>query len=31
MRELTGRVEDEENGVKQLRRRLEQINSDIDV
>jgi len=31
MRELTGRVEDMVNGVEQLRRRLEQINSDIDV
>jgi tol-pal system protein YbgF len=31
MRELTGRVEDAINGVDQLRRRLEQINSDIDV
>ncbi len=31
MRELTGRVEDAANGVEQLRRRLEQINSDIDV
>ena len=31
MRELTGRVEDAVNGVEQLRRRLEQINSDIDV
>ena len=31
MRELTGRVEDAINGVEQLRRRLEQINSDIDV
>src|SRR6516225_7272939 len=31
MRELTGRVEDTINGVEQLRRRLEQINSDIDV
>ena len=31
MRELTGRVEDAMNGVEQLRRRLEQINSDIDV
>jgi tol-pal system protein YbgF len=31
MRELTGRVEDEINGVEQLRRRVEQINSDIDV
>lgn len=31
MRELTGRVEDSVNGVEQLRRRLEQINSDIDV
>jgi len=31
MRDLTGRVEDAVNGVEQLRRRLEQINSDIDV
>ena len=31
MRELTGRVEDAINGVEQLRRRLEQINSDMDV
>jgi tol-pal system protein YbgF len=31
MRELTGRVEDAANGVELLRRRLEQINSDIDV
>src|SRR5215470_5595892 len=31
MRELTGRVEDAVNGVEQLRRRLEQVNSDIDV
>ena len=31
MRELTGRIEDAVNGVEQLRRRLEQINSDIDV
>jgi tol-pal system protein YbgF len=31
MRELTGRVEDAINGVEQLRHRLEQINSDIDV
>ena len=31
MRQLTGRVEDAVNGVEQLRRRLEQINSDIDV
>ncbi len=31
MRELTGRVEDAVNGVEQLRRRLEQINSDIDT
>jgi tol-pal system protein YbgF len=31
MRELTGRVEDAVNGVEQLRRRLEQINSDLDV
>src|SRR6516162_5402956 len=31
LRELTGRVEDEANQVQQLRQRLEQINSDIDV
>jgi tol-pal system protein YbgF len=31
MRELTGRVEDAANGVEQLRRRLEQVNGDIDV
>ena len=31
MRELTGRVEDAVNGVEQLRRRLEQINSDLDL
>jgi tol-pal system protein YbgF len=31
MRELTGRVEDAANEVEQLRSRLEQINSDIDV
>ena len=31
MRELTGRVEDAINGVDQLRRRLEQMNSDIDL
>ena len=31
MRELTGRIEDTVNGVEQLRRRLEQINSDIEV
>ncbi len=31
MRELTGRVEGAMNGVEQLRRRLEQVNSDIDV
>jgi tol-pal system protein YbgF len=31
MRELTGRIEDAINGVEQLRRRLEQINSDIEV
>ncbi len=31
MRDLTGRVENVANGVEQLRRRLEQINSDIDV
>jgi hypothetical protein len=29
MRELTGRIEDAVNGVEQLRRRLEQINSDM--
>jgi tol-pal system protein YbgF len=31
IRELTGRVEDAVNGVEQLRRRLEQINGDLDV
>ena len=31
MRDLTGRVENTANGVEQLRRRLEQINSDIEV
>jgi len=31
MRDLTGRVENAANGVEQLRRRLEQINSDIEV
>jgi tol-pal system protein YbgF len=31
MRDLTGRVENETNQVEQLRQRLEQINSDIDV
>jgi tol-pal system protein YbgF len=31
MRELTGRVEDAANGVEQLRRRIEQINGDIDL
>ncbi len=31
MRELTGRVEDAVNGFEQLRRRLEQVNSDIDL
>ncbi len=31
MRDLTGRVEDESNQVQQLRQRVEQINSDIDV
>jgi tol-pal system protein YbgF len=31
MRDLTGRVEDETNQVQQLRQRLEQVNSDIDV
>jgi tol-pal system protein YbgF len=31
LRELTGRVEDETNQVQQLRQRLEQINSDIEV
>jgi tol-pal system protein YbgF len=31
MRELTGRVEEEVNQVEQLRRRMEQINSDMDV
>ncbi len=31
MRDLTGKVEDETNQLRQLRQRLEQINSDIDV
>jgi tol-pal system protein YbgF len=31
MRDLTGRVENETNALEQLRQRLEQINSDIDV
>ncbi len=31
MRELTGRIEDAVNGVEQLRRRVEQINSDTEV
>jgi tol-pal system protein YbgF len=31
MRDLTGRVEDETNDVRQLRQRLEQVNSDLDV
>jgi tol-pal system protein YbgF len=31
MRDLTGRVEDESNQVQQLRQRLEQVNSDIDL
>ena len=31
MRELTGRVEEAMNSAEQLRQRLEQINSDIDV
>jgi tol-pal system protein YbgF len=31
MRDLTGRVENETNEVEQLRQRLEQVNSDIDV
>ena len=31
MRELTGRLEDAVNGVEQLRRRLEQINNDIEL
>jgi tol-pal system protein YbgF len=31
MRDLTGRVEDMTNDVNQLRQRLEQVNSDIDV
>ncbi len=31
MRDLTGRVEDDTNQVQQLRQRLEQVNSDIDV
>jgi tol-pal system protein YbgF len=31
MRDLTGKVEDETNQVQQLRQRVEQINSDVDV
>ena len=31
VRDMTGRVEDETNQVQQLRQRLEQMNSDIDV
>jgi tol-pal system protein YbgF len=31
MRDLTGRVENETNEVEQLRQRLEQVNSDMDV
>ena len=31
LRELTGRVEDETNQVQQLRQRLEQINSDLEI
>ncbi|MBO0735119.1 MAG: tol-pal system protein YbgF [Alphaproteobacteria bacterium] len=31
MRELTGRVEDAMNAVEQLRRRVEQVNSDVDL
>ncbi len=31
MRDLTGRVENMTNGVEQLRQRLEQVNSDIDL
>src|ERR1700759_3565125 len=31
MRDLTGRVEDETNQVQQLRQRLEQVNSDLEV
>jgi tol-pal system protein YbgF len=31
MRDLTGKVQDEANEVQQLRQRIEQINSDIDV
>jgi tol-pal system protein YbgF len=31
MRDLTGRVEQTANGMEQLRQRLEQINSDLDV
>jgi tol-pal system protein YbgF len=31
MRDLTGRVEDETNQIQQLRQRLEQVNSDIEV
>jgi tol-pal system protein YbgF len=31
MRDLTGRVEDETNQIQQLRQRIEQVNSDIEV
>lgn len=31
MRDLTGRIEDETNQVQQLRQRLEQVNSDLEV
>ena len=31
MRDLTGRVEQTANGLEQLRQRLEQVNSDLDV
>jgi len=31
MRDLTGKIEDEANEVQQLRQRLEQINSDVEV
>jgi len=31
MRDLTGRVEEVHNGIDQLRQRVEQINSDVDV
>jgi tol-pal system protein YbgF len=31
VRDLTGRIEDETNQVQQLRQRLEQVNSDLDV